>query len=145
MSIPISQFADKLNEVIPVVMRGVFRRQTNELCKGRITFPQFMILDFLDREGEARMTDMANFIGVTTAAMTGMVERLVKYEYVERVFNFNDRRTIKVKTTAKGKRIVSNINLQRRQMLIDVFGNLSGHDREEYLRILVKVRDTLSK
>lgn len=141
--ISLAEFADKLDEVLPVVMTEFIKRQTSELCKGKITMPQFIILNFLDRQRGGRMTDLAKFIGVTTAAMTGLIDRMVRDGYVERTRDPDDRRIIKVKATAKGSALVRKINLQKRQMIIDVFGRLTRQDREEYLKVIMRIRDVL--
>ncbi|MFA4843026.1 MAG: MarR family transcriptional regulator [Candidatus Omnitrophota bacterium] len=142
--ISLAEFADKINEIFPVVIKEFLKRQTNELCRGKITMPQFIILNFLERQGESRMTDLAKFMSVTTAAMTGLIDRLVRDGYVERVEDPDDRRIIKVRATAKGSALVRKINLQKRQMIIDIFGRLTQRDREEYLRIIMRVRDVLT-
>lgn len=142
LSLP--EFADKIGEIFPVVIKHFLKRQTNELCRGKITMPQFIILNFLGKEGESRMTDLARFMNVTTAAMTGLVDRLVRYSYVARIFDPADRRIIKIKITNKGSLLVKNVNQQKRQMIIDIFGRLSQQERQDYLRIITRVRDVLT-
>lgn len=142
--VSLAEFADKISEVFPVVIKEFLKRQTNELCHGKITMPQFIILNSLERQGENRMTDLANFMSVTTAAMTGLIDRLVRDGYVERAEDPDDRRIIKVRATAKGSVLVRKVNLQKRQMIIDIFGRLTQQDREEYLRIIIRVRDVLT-
>jgi DNA-binding MarR family transcriptional regulator len=139
----LTEFADKINEVFPVVIKEFLKRQTNELHRGKITMPQFLILNFLDGRGESRMTDLAKFMGVTTAAMTGIVDRLVRDGYAQRILDAKDRRIIRIRTTAKGTALVRRINLQKRQMILEIFGQLPQRDREEYLRIILQVRDVL--
>lgn len=143
-SFSIYEFADKIGEIFPIVIKEFLKRQTNELCKGKITMPQFLILSFLERQGECKMTQLARFMGVTTAAMTGIVDRLVRDGYAERVSDPKDRRIIRIKTTAKGASLVHKINLHRRQMIIDIFGRLSQQDREDYLKIITRIRDVLA-
>ncbi len=138
-------FADKMNEIMPVIMQGFARRQVNELYKGKITLPQFLILDFLSRQGESKMTDMARFMQVTTAAMTGIVDRLVRDSYCIRVYDPRDRRIVKIKLTAKGNALVKKINTQKQQMVIKIFGNISEGDRRDYLRILMQIKEILTK
>jgi DNA-binding MarR family transcriptional regulator len=142
--ISVQEFADKMHEIMPVIMREFARRQTNELYKGKITLPQFVALEFLCREGKTRMTGLANFMNITTAAMTGIADRLVRDGYVKRIFEPKDRRIIEIEATAKGHSLVKRISLQRRDMIIRTFGRLSGDDRRDYLRILVQVRDILT-
>ena len=139
------QFADKMNEVMPGIIQGFARRQADELYKGKITLPQFLILDFLSQQGESKMTDMAHFMHVSTAAMTGIVDRLVGYGYVVRVYDPEDRRIIKIKLTPGGNELVRKINEQRRRMVIKIFGSISETDRQDYLRILMQIKEILTK
>ncbi len=145
MPISLTEFADKLNEIMPQLAKEFFRKQFHELHKVKITLPQLFILDFLLREGEAKMTDLSNFVRVTTAAMTGVVDRLVKYGYVQRVYDASDRRIIKIRPTAKGNELVKKINQQKRRMIIDTFGMISQQEREQYLKILLRIQEILAK
>lgn len=138
-------FADKLNEVMPVIVREFARRQADELYKGKIPIQQFLILEFLYKEGESKMTHLAQVMKVTTAAMTGIVERLVRDGYCLRVNEPNDRRIIKIKLTRQGDELVKKISRQRRRMLIKIFGKISESDRKDYLRILMRIRDILAE
>ena len=49
----LTEFADKIHEIMPVIIREFARRQVDELRKGKITLPQILILDFLDKKGES--------------------------------------------------------------------------------------------
>ena len=139
------EFADKMNQVMPVIIKEFAKRQANELYKGKITFPQFLISEFLSSHTDSKMTDIAHFMGVSTAAATGIVERLVKYGYVLREFDPKDRRIIKIKLTAKGAELVKKINQQRREMIIKIFGKISEMDRQDYLRILTQIKNILTQ
>ena len=139
------EFADKINQIMPEIFKKFIRRQTSELFKGKVTLPQLFILNFLDKEVQSRMTDLARFLNVTTAAATGIVDRLVKYGYVQRVYEPLDRRIIKIKLTSKGLELLKKINQQKRQMIIDIFGKISQVERQDYLRILMRIHDILTK
>ena len=139
----LSEFADEVSEIIPTISREFYKQQTNEFFKMRITLSQFVVLDILVRDGETRMTDLARLINVTTAAITGVVERLVKSGYVERISDPADRRIIKVRHTSKGGKIVQSVAGQRKKVISRMFGIISQAEREEYLRILTIIRDHL--
>jgi DNA-binding MarR family transcriptional regulator len=143
--ISILEFAGKLNEILPMIMREFVRHQSNELIKGKITLPQFLILDILRRESDSTMTHLARIMDVTTAAMTGIVARLVNGGYVARGFDPRDRRIIKIRLTAKGLAVAKDFSHQRTQTIIKVFGKISEQDRLDYLRILTQIRDILGK
>lgn len=144
MSITINEFADKLNNMMPVMIKEFSRRQVGEIYKGKITLPQFLILGFLHNNGNLKMCAIAKFMSVTTAAMTGMVDRLERLGYVKREPEPEDRRIINVGLTQKGQELVNKINLRRREMIVDVFGKISEQDRMDYLRVLTKVKDILA-
>ncbi|MFH0838656.1 MAG: MarR family transcriptional regulator [Candidatus Omnitrophota bacterium] len=139
-ALTLSEFADKLNDIFPVIMRELARRQTNELLKGKITLPQFLILDFLAKHDSSKMSAIAHFMGVSTAATTGLIDRLLKYAYIKRESDLSDRRIVKIKITPKGAEISKRINAQRHQMIIHIFDKISEKEREDYLRVLLRIQ-----
>jgi len=141
----LSEFADKVSELMPVISREFVKHQVTEFDKLKITMPQFFVLDLVSRQGEAKMSDLAKFINVTTAAMTGIVERLVKSGYAMRVDEPGDRRVIKVKLTAKGAKVIKDMVERRKEIIIKMFGFISQEEREDYLKILTHVHDHLKE
>ncbi len=141
----IGEFADRLSGVMSVVIREFAKRQTNELNKGKINVPQFLILNHLLHNNESNMKELSKVINLTCAAATGIVDRLVISNYVRRNFNPDDRRVIKIKITPKGKALINRIDEQRKQAVISLFQRVSEPDRKEYLRILTQIRDALKK
>ena len=138
----LSEFADKMNEFMPLIMKE-FGRRVSELYKGKITFPQVLIMSFLSKNGESKMTDIAHFMGVSAAAMTGIVDRLGKSGYVVRTHDLDDRRIIKIKPTAKGSALMKKVNTQRKQMIINIFRKITEEDRDIYMKILTQIHNTL--
>jgi DNA-binding MarR family transcriptional regulator len=140
-NLTLTEFADKVGEIMPAISKEFLRNQTVDFYKVKITMPQCIILDSLDRTGESSMSDLAKSMGVTTAAMTGIVDRLVRDGYVTRVSDPGDRRVVKIKPTTKGERVVKTLREHRRRMMVKLFGVLSQTEREEYLRILTRIKD----
>jgi len=143
--ISIVDFAGKMNRIMPEIMKGFARRQNNDVYKGKITLPQLLILELLSRQGASKMTDLAKFMKVTTAASTGIVQRLVLLGYVQREYDQSDRRIIRIKLSTKGTELLKKISQQRTQSVTKIFGQISENDRGEYLRILMQVKDILDK
>ena len=139
------EFADRVNEIMPVISREFYKQMPNGFYKTRITMVQFGVLDTLVREGDLRMTDLARLINVTTAAMTGIVERLVRDGYAIRGSEDGDRRIIKVKPTAKGSKVVKHIVENRKSIISKIFAVVSQAEREKYLDILTAIRDRLKE
>jgi MarR family transcriptional regulator, organic hydroperoxide resistance regulator len=143
--ISITDFADQMEQIMPEIMRGFSHRMHNDIYKGKITLPQLLILDLLSRQGSSKMTDLAREMKVTTAASTGIVQRLVLLGYVQREFDQNDRRIIKISLSSKGNELLKKLNQQRRELITKIFGQITEHDRSEYLRILMKVKEVIGK
>ena len=143
-SISLTEFADKINEIVPIMMKEFARIQPQEIYRGKVTLPQILILQHLIFNQPLRMTDIANFMRVSMAATTGIVDRLVKSGYVIRVFDQNDRRIVKIKTTAKGVALMKRLETDRRKSVINIFGKLSEKDRLDYLRVLMRIKSTLT-
>ncbi len=140
----LSEFCDRLNDIMPVMFREYIKHRVDECHKIKITLPQFIVLNILSMHGESRMTDLAGFLNVTTAAMTGIVDRLVREGYVTRVSDPADRRIIKVKLTAKGASVVKSVKEEEKKVTMNIFGMISQKEREEYLKILLHVQEHLN-
>jgi DNA-binding MarR family transcriptional regulator len=139
----LSEFADKLSEVMPAIFREYMRSTPQTVRSSGITPPQFMILSSLDKNGESRMTDLARALGVSTAAVTGIVDRLVRDGCIVRRSDPKDRRIVKVGLTAKATRMVKEMMEHRKKLTMRIFGMISQREREEYLKILMHVREHL--
>ncbi len=139
--VSLNEFADKFVKLIPQIARKTIRREAGELASGHITLPQFLILNILEEDDESRMTDIARTLGVSTAAATGIVERMVKSGYAQRRYDASDRRIIKIKLNPKGRELVQRINKQKKQNIIEIFGKLSAQDRDNFLNILLRIQE----
>lgn len=139
----LEQFADRLGEIMQVIMRASLKDQTNFFAKMNLTMSQFMMLSLLCKRGQTKMSDFAGVLNVTTAALTGMADKLVKEGYVARLSDPQDRRVVMISATAKGKKIVERMDEHRKGQIINMFGRVSENDRQEYLRILERIKSNL--
>jgi DNA-binding MarR family transcriptional regulator len=144
LSPDLAVFADKVSLLMPAIMREFARRQEDELYKGIISLQQFLVLDALSRKGPSTMSTLARFMGVTTAAMTGIIDRLVIRHYVARADDESDRRVVRIRLTGPGSELVKKIYTQRRHMISSIFSKMPKEDRATYLRILEQVQRILS-
>ena len=133
------EFADKVLEI----SRGFMKYYAEGAHKVKFTLSQIAILDILSRDKESRMSDMARYMGITTAAMTGIIDRLVRDGYVARTSDADDRRVINIKLTGKGVSTVKSLLEQKKRMITKIFGVLSEKERNEYLEILTRIQDGL--
>ena len=120
--------ADRLADFVLFTQRSCILNLSTELNKGNISFPQFFLLTYLSSEEYLTMSDIAKKMGHSTAAATGLVDRLEKLAYVERLHAAEDRRKIMVRITAKGVELVSKM---RSEIANDLAGILAGMDEDQ--------------
>lgn len=135
----IREFANKVIELFPQIIRGFKQYENNYLTRGEITLPQFWVLGYLERNGKSKMNDLSRHLKISPPATTGLIDRLLAQGLVARKDDLNDRRIVWIDLTAKGRGIIKSINKQKTEALIKVFGRISPKDREHYLSILEQV------
>ena len=119
---------DRLADFVLFTQRSCILNLSGELNRGNISFPQFFLLAYLSSEDYLTMSDIAKKMGHSTAAATGLVDRLEKLGYVERVHAAEDRRKIMVRITQKGTELVARMRREIASGLSDV---MSEMDEEE--------------
>ena len=141
----VEKFSKRMIELMPLCIRGFSRHEHNYLSRGEITMPQLWVLECLSRCEGRLMSEIADFLGISRPAATGLVDRLIAQELVSRDEILDDRRTIKIKITPKGRKIVKNVWEQKRRTMVKVFSQLSARDREEHINILERVVEILDQ
>jgi DNA-binding MarR family transcriptional regulator len=137
----LGEFSKRYIAIISEVMKRAMRSQTDELAKGKITIPQFLVLHIVSKSGAQKMSFLAKEMGVSLPAMSGLINRLHKLGMVKRIYDQADRRIIRVSLTEKGKNLVKQVILQRQRMISNIFSTVRPQEREEFLRILSKIHN----
>ena len=119
---------DRLADFVLFTQRSCILNLSSELNKGNVSFPQFFLLTYLSSEEYLTMSDIAKKMGHSTAAATGLVDRLEKLSYVARVHAADDRRKIMVCITKKGIELVSKM---RTEIATDLAGILADMDEDQ--------------
>lgn len=99
----------KLADFILFSQREFLLNLSKDLSRGNISFSQFYLLSYLTTSRDLTMTDIARKMGHSTAAATGLVDRMEKLGYVERSHAVEDRRKVMVRITAKGVELVARL------------------------------------
>lgn len=120
--------ANRLADFVLFTQRSCILNLSTELNKGNVSFPQFFLLTYLSSEEYLTMSDIAKKMGHSTAAATGLVDRLEKLTYVERSHAAEDRRKIMVRITNKGTDLVAKM---RTEIATDLAGILADMDEDQ--------------
>ena len=86
----------------------------------RVTVPQFRMLVVLERSRSARMTELAEHMGVQPSTALRMVDRLVDAGLVTREQNPDNRREVRLDLTHQGEDVVRAVTGRRRRAIHDI-------------------------
>jgi DNA-binding MarR family transcriptional regulator len=108
--------ADRLLQVVPSTMRRI-RGEMRNANSGGLTVPQLRALLFGRRHPGAGLSSLAKHLGVSLPGASGLVDRLVRADLVERTTDPNERRRIQLQLTGAGVELVSRAHLLVRARL----------------------------
>ena len=133
----LEQDLETMTALVPLLMGAFQRRLARDLSGFGLTVSQFVTLNALeDYEGECRMGPLAAAALQSAASMTGIVDRLLERGLVERQRHPEDRRSVVVQLTDKGRALLCEVKEHRRQHWRALFGQFSLEDRRRMQAVL---------
>jgi DNA-binding MarR family transcriptional regulator len=130
---------ERLADIMMTLQRCLMLRLSEELSRGQVSFPQFFLLGHIALQEFLSMSEIAEKMNHSTAAATGLVDRLENLGYVERSHAANDRRKVLVKITAKGSALVDKIRQDIVSNLSQIMDLLPPEEQKAWLSIYEKV------
>jgi DNA-binding MarR family transcriptional regulator len=123
-------------------LSGVMEQKLlTEIAGKELTLSQLKILKLLDLGAGRNIGDVAAFLGVSNAAASKTVDRLVRRKYLRRAENRTDRRSTELSLAAAGQKLLHRYENAKRRKLSQVFGSLDPAEVQrtaEYLERLTK-------
>ena len=133
--------AERLSHIVLEMQRCFVLHLCKELAPGGVSFPQFFLLAFLDHKEVLTMSAIAQKMGHTTAAASGLVARLENLDYVMRSSAREDRRKVMVCITPKGSALVRRIREEMVGNLMKILEHLTPDEQKAWLQIYSKIYD----
>ncbi len=130
---------DRLSQIILTLQRCLMMSLSEQLSAGQVSFPQFLLLGHVGMHDSLSMSEIAEKMSHTTAAATGLVDRLEKLGYAERMPAPNDRRKVLVRITKKGRRLVEGIRQDIRDGIAKIMVSLTPEEQVMWLHIYEKI------
>jgi DNA-binding MarR family transcriptional regulator len=120
---PMKEVASDVADFIMFTQRSFLLDLSRELNRGNVSYAQFFLLGYLSSEQQLTMTDISRKMGHSTAAATGLVDRLEKLGYVQRLHAADDRRKVMVQITIKGIQLVQQLRDNLASNVADVMAS----------------------
>ena len=130
---------ERLADIFTVLQRCFLMNLSKELSRGKVSFPQYFLLGFLAQKEFLTMSEIAAKMSHTTAAATGLVDRLEKLGYVRRTHASDDRRKIEVQITAAGLSLVAEIREDMVNNLCKMMQMLSPSEQRAWVQVYEKI------
>jgi MarR family transcriptional regulator, organic hydroperoxide resistance regulator len=115
-------YAHVFAAVVRDIMEEGFLRQATKLD---ITVPQFCLLRLIGHSGQHFVGEMAHFLGVSQAAASKNVDKLVRLELVTRTTQEADRRSIALGLTSRGRAVIRKYETLKEEKLQQVLAGLT--------------------
>lgn len=98
-----------------------------------------LVLVQLRANGPQKQSDLANILQYSKGAITNISTKLVKFELAERLYDEEDRRTIHLNITAKGRSALIEAQKLGEEIYMELFEGLTEEELDHYLRIQKKI------
>lgn len=129
----------ELAAVVLAIQAGYLTKVTGEFTRSEISFSQFMLLIHLDGAPAITMTAISRMMHHTTAASTGLVDRLRAIGYVQREHDKKDRRRVLISITPKGSRFITKVKEEMAAIFVPALETLTATESKAALQIFKKV------
>ena len=108
-----------------------------------LTKLELLALNVISCQKELIMSKLAENLSVSMSTATGIIDKLVEKELVNRERNHGDRRVVKVVLTAKGEEIAISFQKQKTEMVKRIMELLSPEEQETFISILEKISEKI--
>ena len=134
--------AGEIASLIPKLLMGI---RAGFIAAPQVTASQMVTLIRIYEKVTTRVGVLSKEMRVSAPTITGVIDRLVRNGYLRRTHDREDRRVVNVELTEKGRATVEHILSEINKRWYRILMQLSEKEREDYLRILKRIVEVLSK
>lgn len=136
-----------LQEWTGALMRSSMRSLILHMKEHELSMSQLGAL-FQIHRGRSNVSDLGEGLGITIAAASQMLDRLVQQGLIVRLEDPQDRRAKKLALTDKGRRILQDSAQARQGWLQDLVATLSASEKERIasaLKVMIEKTNQLER
>jgi DNA-binding MarR family transcriptional regulator len=129
----------ELVELLSQVNTLIFRIMSPIVKENNISITELIILWKINKKGSCRITDLAREAGVPASTLTGVFDRLESKEYLVRIHDSIDRRSILIQGTPKLKNMIDSVIKTADKELVNLLGSLPPGFIDRFLQDLTEL------
>lgn len=103
------------------------------------TLPRLAVLGYVREAGEPTMKSVAAFLHIMPPSATALIDGLVEAGLLERRADPGDRRSIRLRLTAKGKTFINTRFREVDRQMARMFGKLTPQEQDQLIRLFEKL------
>lgn len=111
----------------------------------KLSMLQIQALVFLKKHNNAQMGEIAQYFNIELPSATSLINKITKLGLAERKADKKDRRLVLIALTKEGTTLLQKAMEERSKKLTKTLSYLSEKDKQELLRIMKTVTDTMEK
>jgi len=142
----VSPFSPTIHKWMDTFMHRSMRGWARFIKASGLSMPQFSILMQLYHKGPCGMSEISEGFGITPAAASQLVDKLVQSDLIARTEDPNDRRAKQIALTLQGKQLIEQGIAERYRWLERLDTDLNDTEKEkvsEALEILIRAVEPL--
>ena len=130
------QFTAILNDWMDVFMARSMQDLAQFTKDSGISMPQLSTLMHLYHRGACGVSGIGGHLGVTSAAASQMIDRMVQQGLLERSEDANDRRAKQITVTEKSRQLIEKSIVARRKWMEELTTALTPQEQELIIQAL---------
>lgn len=134
-----------VNEISMLMPKMVRRMHRGNIAYSDIPISQLTIMMAVAEQGITQATKLCKEMKVSAPSITGIVDRLVRTNYIKRIPDKKDRRVINLTLTEKGQKEIKVLRDRMCKRWKLILMELGPEDREVYLSLMKKILVILEK
>jgi DNA-binding MarR family transcriptional regulator len=135
--------ATTLSTPVPLLSRELHRSAFPKIRAAGLTNAQFWILKWIAVAGPFSMTGLANYLQISSPTVSGMVDELEKRGLLQRTRTQKDRRSVELRVTPKGERLLEQLNRESARVAARAAADIPAANKKVAVRVLALLVRTL--
>lgn len=111
------------------------------IVNSQLSEQELKVISFLGKEGEARMTDIANHMNLVGSSLTAIADKLIEKGCVERRRSRSDRRRVMLFLTDEGVLIFDSLRSMKKKKGKEILSLLTEEEKRIYLDLMKKMAE----
>ena len=135
----------ELVELLSQVNTKIFSMLSPIVKENHITITELIILWKINKNGPYRVTDLAKAVGVPSSTLTGVFDRLETKDYLIRIHDSKDRRSVLIQGTPQLTKMIVSVIQKADEELIGLLDTLPPGFIDRFLQDLKDLQLHLSQ